>query len=468
MELFYESKNVWKVLNEQEHESIMAYGERYMDFLDKGKTERECADEIERRAIEKGFVSLETALKGLKLEPGMKIYHKNRNKSMVLTVIGKKPLEQGMRIVGAHIDSPRLDIKPFPLYEEGNMALLKTHYYGGVKKYQWTCIPLSIHGVVYKKDGRKVEVVIGERPDEPVLYINDLLIHLSADQMKKKLSEGITGEQLNVVIGHIPQQECKQSEEDKKCKEPVKANILRLLEEYYGIAEEDFMVAEFEIVPADKARHVGLDRSMIAAHGHDDRSCSYATLEAILDVEEPEYTAVAIFADKEEIGSVGNTGMSARFFENMVAELLNLEKDYSDIKLRRALANSKVLSADVTTAFDPTFPEVVDRRNAAVLGHGIAISKYTGSGGKYSCNDANAEFLAEVRNVFDAAGILWQIGEMGKVDQGGGGTIAYLLAEYGAEVVDCGVPMLSMHAPMELLSKADAYMAYKAYHAWMK
>ena len=371
-----------------------------------------------------------------------------------------------MNIVGSHIDAPRLDLKPFPLYEDGNMALLKTHYYGGVKKYQWTCIPLSLHGIVFTKDGNKIDISIGENQDEPVFYINDLLIHLSADQMQKKLSEGITGEQLNVVVGHRPMISI--DSEEKDIKDPVKENILHILNEKYGIIEEDFMLAEFEIVPADKARHVGLDSSMISAHGHDDRVCAYAGLEAIFDVETPEITAVSLFVDKEEIGSVGNTSMESKFFENMIAELIALQGEYSDLKVRRAFANSKVLSADVTVGFDPTFPEVLDKKNAAMIGHGVTISKYTGARGKGGCNDANAEYLAYVRKVFDQNEVIWQIGELGKVDQGGGGTIAYILAQYGAEVVDCGVPMLSMHAPLELVSKADIYMTYRAYSSFLK
>lgn len=461
MELKYEFKNVWETIEESEHKMLMDYGDRYMSFMDKSKTERECANEIIRLAKENGYINYEDVLKEGKIESGMKIYLNNKNKSVAMMVVGKEKLEKGMKIVGAHIDAPRLDLKQFPLYEDGNMALLKTHYYGGVKKYQWTCIPLSIHGVIFTKEGKQVDISIGEDEKDPVLYINDLLIHLSADQMQKKLSEGITGEQLNVVIGHKPSSE-------KDVKDPIKENILKLLNEKYGITEEDFMIAELEIVPAEKARHVGLDKSMISAHGHDDRVCSYAALEAILGIESPEKTAVALFVDKEEIGSVGNTSMSSKFFENMVAELIALEGEYSDLKVRRALANSEVLSADVTAGFDPTFPEVLDKRNAAMLGNGVVLTKYTGSRGKGGCNDANAEFLAKIRKTFDENNIVWQIGELGKVDQGGGGTIAFILAEYGAEVVDCGVPMLSMHAPVELVSKADIYMTFKAYKAFLK
>ena len=466
MALKHESKNVWKNLKENELDLVMDYANRYMAFLDNSKTERRCANEIIKLAKNNGFEDYNEVLKTGKIEPGTKIYLNNKEKSVALVVIGKQSLEAGMNIVGSHIDAPRLDLKPFPLYEDGNMALLKTHYYGGVKKYQWTCIPLSLHGIVFTKDGNKIDISIGENQDEPVFYINDLLIHLSADQMQKKLSEGITGEQLNVVVGHRPMISI--DSEEKDIKDPVKENILHILNAKYGIIEEDFMLAEFEIVPADKARHVGLDSSMISAHGHDDRVCAYAGLEAIFDVEIPEITAVSLFVDKEEIGSVGNTSMESKFFENMIAELIALQGEYSDLKVRRAFANSKVLSADVTVGFDPTFPEVLDKKNAAMIGHGVTISKYTGARGKGGCNDANAEYLAYVRKVFDQNEVIWQIGELGKVDQGGGGTIAYILAQYGAEVVDCGVPMLSMHAPLELVSKADIYMTYRAYSSFLK
>lgn len=463
MSMKFEFKNVWKNISDSEYSELMAYSDRYMSFMDKSKTERLCAKEILRLAEQDGYIPFEEVLKSGNIKEGMKIYLNNKGKSVALMVIGKEDIEKGMNILGAHIDSPRLDLKQFPLYEEGNMALLKTHYYGGVKKYQWTCIPLSLHGVIYTSDGAKVDVSIGEERDEPVFYINDLLIHLSADQMQKKLSEAVTGEQLNVVIGH-------NAALDKDCpdeKELIKHNILKMLKSKYNIVEEDFMVAELEIVPADKSRHVGLDRSMIAAHGHDDRVCAYAALEAILNTANPEKTSVALFVDKEEIGSVGNSSMNSKFFENMTAEIINLKDGYSDIKLRRAFANSKVLSADVTAGFDPTFPEVMDKKNSAMVGHGVSISKYTGSRGKGGCNDANAEFLSELRTIFNKDEVIWQIGELGKVDQGGGGTIAYILANYGAEVVDCGVPVLSMHAPMELVSKADIYMTFKAYRSFL-
>lgn len=462
MKLSYERKNVWNEVSEDEHSEIMNYGQRYMDFLDAAKTEREATDYIIKKAKEKGFISLEEALNKGKLESGMKIYYNNKNKAAVLMVLGKD-LKEGMRIVGAHLDVPRLDVKPNPLYEEENLALLKTHYYGGVKKYQWTCIPLALHGIIYTKSGKEIVVNIGEDKDDPVFYINDLLIHLSKDQMAKTLAEGVTGEQLNVVIGHSSF-----GNKDEESKTKVKDNILKLLNEKYGIIEEDFQVAELEVVPSEKAKHVGLDKAMIAAHGHDDRVCSYAGFEAILEMDNPEITSVGLFVDKEEIGSVGNTSMDGYFFENMVAELLSLENNNAMLAARRSLEKSKVLSGDVTAGMDPSFPEVLEKQNAARIGGGICISKYTGARGKGGCNDANAEFMQEVRSIFDNENIIWQTGELGKIDQGGGGTIAYILARFGAEVVDCGTPMLSMHAPMELVSKADAYMTKKAYSAFYK
>lgn len=462
MKLSYERKNVWNEVDAKENEEIMNYGQRYMDFLDAAKTEREATDYIINKAKEKGFISLEEVLNKGKLERGMKIYYNNKNKSAILMVLGED-LKDGMRIVGAHLDVPRLDVKPNPLYEDENLALLKTHYYGGVKKYQWTCIPLAMHGVIYTKSGEEITVNIGEDKDDPVFYINDLLIHLSKDQMAKTLAEGVTGEQLNVVIGHSSF-----GNQDEESKSKAKDNILKLLNEKYGIIEEDFQVAELEIVPSEKAKHVGLDKAMIAAHGHDDRVCSYAGFEAILELENPEITCVGLFVDKEEIGSVGNTSMDGYFFENMVAELLSLENNNAMLAARRALGKSKVLSGDVTAGMDPSFPEVLEKQNAARIGGGITISKYTGARGKGGCNDANAEFMQEVRSIFDDGNVVWQTGELGKIDQGGGGTIAYILARFGAEVVDCGTPMLSMHAPMELLSKADAYMTKKGYSAFFK
>ncbi|NLM05958.1 MAG: aminopeptidase [Tissierellia bacterium] len=462
MELHYERKTAWEQMTAKELKELEACANDYMAFLDKSKTERESTTEIIRQAKENAFKSLEEVIKKGTFKKGDKIYLDYKGKSAVLMVVGEE-FETGLDIVGSHIDVPRLDLKQVPLYEDGGLALLKTHYYGGVKKYQWANIPLALHGVIYKKDGEKVDVSIGEGEDEPVLYINDLLIHLSKDQLQKKMFEGITGEQLNVVIGSQ-----KPANSSKDSKHPVKDNILKILNKKYGIIEEDFRVAELEVVPAGKARHVGLDSSMIAGHGHDDRVCAYASLRAILEVKNPKRTKVALFVDKEEVGSQGNTGMHGSFFENMLAELFNLVSKHPELSVRRAMANARVLSADVTAAFDPSFPDVFEKQNSAFAGCGLAIAKYTGSGGKGGCNDANAEFLQEVRATFDADKVVWQTGELGKVDAGGGGTIAYILANKGAEVVDCGVPVLSMHAPIELISKADLYMAYKGYLSFLK
>ena len=455
----FKAKNIWE---EVDHSLIMDYGKRYMEFLDKAKTERLAVKEVVRQSKEHGFVDYDEVMKKGSIKAGDKIIYNHKGKSAVLFVVGEKPIEDGMNIVGAHIDSPRLDIKQNPLYEDTNVALFKTHYYGGVKKYQWTTIPLALHGVVFTKDGKCVEISFGESDDEPVLYINDLLIHLSADQMEKKANKVIEAEQLNIVVGQIPLKT-----DDKEVKSKVKENILKILEEKYGISERDFATAELEIVPAGKSRSVGFDSSFIAGHGHDDRVCSYAGVEAIFNVEDVEKSAVCLLTDKEEVGSMGNTGMQSRFFENMVANLISLQGDYNDLKIRRAIENSQVLSADVNAAFDPTFPEVMEKLNAAKIAQGVTISKYTGSRGKSGSNDANAEFLSELRMLFDKNDVIWQTGELGKGDQGGGGTIAYILANLGAEVVDCGTSMHSMHAPIELVSKADAYMTMKAYNVFL-
>lgn len=461
MKLNYEKKNIWEELSEKEIDEIFEYGERYKNFLDNAKIEREATVTIIEKAKENGYVSLDEALKG-KIKKGDKIYLNNKNKSVIMMVVGDD-ITEGMNILGSHIDSPRLDLKQYPVYEEGHMAYFKTHYYGGVKKYQWTTLPLALHGTAFTKDGKKLDIVIGEKEEDPIFYISDLLIHLSKDQRKKTMDEGITGEQLNVIIGHRSH---KGKDEEKS---PIKDSILEYLNKEYGLVEEDFLVAELTIVPAGNARDVGFDRSLIASYGHDDKVCAYASLEAMLKVESPKRTAVSLFVDKEEIGSVGNASMGANYFHNMVAEILNNQfENYSDVLLRRAFANSKVLSADVTVAFDPNFAEVTEKNNVALMGHGVAIAKYTGSGGKFGSNDANTEFLQELRTLFNENGVIWQTGELGKIDQGGGGTIAFILAGYGAEVVDIGTAMLSMHAPIELLSKADAYMTSKAYEVFVK
>lgn len=459
MNLELKRESVWKSIDENQHKEIFDYGERYKNFLDKAKTEREATEYIVEEAKKNGFISLEEAI-NKKVEAGDKIYMNHKNKSVVLAVIGED-IEEGMNIVGSHLDCPRLDIKANPLYEDCEIAMFKTHYYGGIKKYQWPTIHLSLHGFLINSQGEKVNINIGEDDEDPVFFISDILPHLSAEQNKKTLAEGIEGESLNIIVGHS-------SYGISDEKNPIKKMVLDILNKKYNITEEDFNVAELEVVPNAKARDVGFDRAMIAAYGHDDRICSYANLEAILEVNNPKKTAIGLFVDKEEIGSVGNTSMSAKFFENFIAEILFSQGNYSDIKLRRALSRSKVLSADVTAAIDPNYKSVMDEKNASISGYGICMSKYTGARGKFGCNDANAEFLAEIRDIFKREKIVWQTGELGKVDAGGGGTIAYILAEYGMEVVDMGTPMLSMHAPIELASKADAYMTKMAYRAFLK
>ena len=461
--LTHKWKNVWETLDNSEMEKVFAINEEYKNFLDKGKTERESAREIIRMASEKGYISIdEIRNKRIKPTAGMKIYANNKNKAVALFVLGKEKLEKGMHIVGSHLDAPRIDLKQFPLYEDSELALLKTHYYGGIKKYQWVTLPLALHGVVIKEDGEKIDIVIGEDENDPVFFITDLLPHLAKDQMEKKMNEGIVGEGLNVLIGSIPYN-------DSEISEKVKLNVLKILNEKYGIKEEDFTTAEFEIVPAGKSKDVGIDRSMVGGYGQDDRVCAFTSLKAILDVEVPNKTAVALFVDKEEIGSVGNTSMESKFFENTVSELIDLaEENYSELLVKRALANSWVLSADTLGAFDPNYPEVLDKRNSPFIGNGITIVKYTGVKGKSGSNDANSEYLSKIRKIFNDNNVVWQMGELGKVDQGGGGTIAYILANYGMEVVDCGIPLLSVHAPFEIASKADVYMTYRGYNAFYK
>ncbi len=459
--LTHKWENLWEKFSDIEFKQTFEMSEQYKIFLDTCKTERESVEEIIRRAKEKGYISIEELIEAQKpIEPGMKIYAATKSKTVVLFVVGKEKLERGMNIVGSHIDAPRIDLKQFPLYEDSELALLKTHYYGGIKKYQWVALPLALHGVLIKKNGEKVKVIIGEDENDPVFFITDLLPHLAKDQMAKKMEEGITGEGLNVLFGSIPYNETELSDK-------VKLNVLNILYERYGMVEEDFTSAEFEIVPAGKAKDVGIDRSMIGAYGQDDRACAFTSLEAILNIEKPNRTAVALFVDKEEIGSVGNTGMESLFFENMVSELIALsETNYSELIVKRALANSKVLSADTLPGFDPNYPEVLDKRNSPFIGKGITLVKYTGVRGKGGSNDANSEYLGEIRSLFNNNDIIWQMGELGKVDQGGGGTIAFILARYGMEVVDCGIPLLSVHAPFEIASKADIYMTYKGYNAF--
>lgn len=461
MKLNYKLKNGWDVVRENKtYENVFQHSKEYMEFLNHSKTERKCVKEIVKMAKERGYISLEEAMSNKGIKPGQKIYAINRDKGVALFVIGQKNISEGMKIIGSHIDSPRLDLKQNPLYEESDLAMLKTHYYGGIKKYQWVTIPLAMYGVVILKDGTSMEISIGDGENDPVFCITDLLPHLSADQNSKKMSDGIGGEDLNVLCGNMPNE----NEESDK----VKYTILKLLNGKYGMDEEDFLSAEIEIVPAGFAKDLGIDRSMIISYGHDDRVCSFAGIKAIFDIENPQYTASVICVDKEEIGSEGNTGMKSKFFENVVSELINLQEDYCELKVKRAFYNSKVLSADVTAGYDPNFASVYDKNNSCQIGSGVVLTKYTGAKGKAGSNDANAEFVSEIRNIFNKENIAWQTAELGKVDQGGGGTIAFILANYGAQVIDCGVGVLSMHAPYEVISKVDIYEMYRGYKQFIK
>ncbi len=454
-------ENAWLKYDKNEKEKVFELSEGYKKFISDCKTERECVDEIVRQAKEQGYTDINDYITNDKeLKAGDKIYATNMDKAVVLFVIGEKEIEEGMRILGAHIDSPRLDLKQNPLYEDTEMALFDTHYYGGIKKYQWVAIPLAIHGVVAKKDGTVVNIVIGEDEEDPVFGVSDLLVHLSADQMQKKASIVVEGEDLNVLIGSIPLEDTE--------KDAVKANILKLLKEKYDIEEEDFISAEIEIVPAGKSRDYGLDRSMVMGYGQDDRVCAYTSMKAIFEVEETDKTSCCILVDKEEIGSVGASGMHSKFFENVVAEILNLQGKYSELKLRRGLQNSFMLSSDVSAAFDPNYPQVMEKKNSAYFGKGMVFNKYTGSRGKSNSNDANAEYIAKLRKILDDKDISYQTAELGKVDQGGGGTIAYIMANYNMEVIDSGVAVLNMHAPWEITSKADIYETTKGYKAFLE
>ena len=451
------AKNAWKKYSNESLAELMAFNEEYKDFITKGKTERLCVSESVKIAEVKGFKNIKE-FKSLK--EGDKVYVVNKDKNIAAFVIGKKPIEDGLRILGAHIDSPRIDVKQNPLYEKNGFSLLDTHYYGGIKKYQWVTIPLAIYGVVCKKDGTTVNVAIGDEANDPIVGISDLLIHLSADQLQKPAAKVIEGEDLDVTLGNMPLE----GEE----KESVKKRVLNILKEKYDFEEEDFLSAELEIVPAGPARDYGLDRSMVAGYGHDDRVCAYTSLRAVLDSPVCEYTTCAILVDKEEIGSVGATGAQSKFFENVIAELVNLTTDYSELKVRHALENSKMLSSDVSAGFDPLFPGVNDSKNAAYFGNGICFNKYTGSRGKSGSNDAMPEYFAEIRNVLDNDNIHFQTAELGRVDQGGGGTIAYILGNYNMSVIDAGIAVLNMHAPMEIVSKVDVYEAYLAYKSFIK
>lgn len=456
-----ERPNAWKSYDEKQLKQLEELCSDYRRFLDDGKTERECVKLTVSMAEAAGYKNLTDVIRDKQtLKAGDKVYATCMDKTAVLFHIGTKDLEEGMNILGAHIDSPRLDVKQNPLYEEADFAYLDTHYYGGVKKYQWVALPLAIHGVVAKKNGETVDILIGEAETDPVISITDLLPHLAGKQMEKRASTVIEGEKMDVLIGSRPVE----GEE----KNAVKASVLKLLNEKYGIEEEDFLSAELEIVPAGKARDTGLDRSMIMSYGQDDRVCAFTSLKAILDMEQVERTACCILVDKEEIGSVGATGMESKFFENMVAELLDRTGEYSELKLRRCLANSRMLSSDVNAAYDPLYADAYEAKNASYLGRGMVFSKFTGARGKSGSNDANAEYIAHIRNIFDDEKIHYQFAELGKVDVGGGGTIAYILALYGMEVIDCGVAVLNMHAPWEITSKADVYETKKGYEVFLK
>ena len=456
--LFDSKKYGWDNLSDDQKQAISKFCDEYIYFLNRSKTERDAADFIVDVLKENGFIDLKDKLV---LTPGDKIFYVNRYKAVYAAIIGNKPIEAGLNIIGSHIDSPRLDLKPNPLYEDTGFAFLKTHYYGGVKKYQWTTIPLSIHGVFVKANGEKVKVNIGEDDEDPAFVITDLLPHLAQEQMEKKLKEGISGEDLNLLVGSIPVG-------DEKVSERVKLNILKILNDKYGITEKDFVSSELELVPAFKAKSLGLDRSMVAGYGQDDKVCAYTSLRGLLDIENPEKTAVCIFADKEEIGSMGNTGMESHVFDTFISELLNKTNTNRPNLLDKVFCNSKMLSADVDAGLDPIYASVSEKNNAAYLGKGIGLNKYTGARGKAGASDANAEFVATIRGIFEANNIAYQVSELGKVDIGGGGTIAYILANKGIDVIDCGIPVLSMHSPYEVTSKFDIYEAYRAYRAFWK
>ncbi len=468
-----EQKNTWETYDTKQLEEVEAFAREYMDFLDNGKTERECIDQIVNTLEDAGYQELEALVKeGKKIKAGDKVYSVWMNKSIVFLNIGREKMENGINILGAHIDSPRLNVKQNPLYEDGGFAYLDTHYYGGVKKYQWVTIPLAIHGVVVKKDGSTVEINVGENEDDPVFFVSDLLIHLAQEQMEKKANKVIEGEALDIIVGNKPlviDKKKKDDEEDKGSeKDAVKKGILDILKNNYDMEEEDFISAELEVVPAGKAREAGFDRSMILAYGQDDRVCAFSSLKAMLEMGQTDRTACCILVDKEEVGSVGATGMQSRFFENAVAEVMNLSEEYSEMNLRRCLAHSCMLSSDVSSAFDPTYAASFDKKNVAYLGGGMVFNKFTGSRGKSGSNDANAEYLGHIRAIFDKEKINFQTAELGKVDLGGGGTIAYILALYGMNVIDSGVAVLNMHAPWEATSKADVYETKRGYVAFLE
>ena len=456
--LFRKTKTGWEGLQENVKNSIFTFCDNYIEFLNKSKTEREIVKSVKEIIEEKGFKNI---CEYSNLKPGDKVYYINREKSMYLAIIGKKSIENGINIIGAHADSPRLDLKPNPLYEDSGLAYLKTHYYGGVKKYQWTTIPLSMHGVIVKSNGEKQEINIGEDKEDPIFTITDLLPHLAAEQMERKLKEGIKGEELNLLVGSIPYN-------GESISDAVKLNILKILNDKYGIKEIDFVSSEIELVPAFCARTMGLDRSMVAGYGQDDKVCVYTSVRALLNIENPQTTAVCIISDKEEIGSMGNTGMESHVFDTFISELLNRLGINRPNLLDQVFCNSKMLSADVDAAYDPIYASAYEKNNSGFLGRGVGINKYTGARGKSGASDANAEFVAQVRGIFEKNDIKYEVAELGKIDIGGGGTIAYILANKGVDVIDCGVPVLSMHAPYEVTSKFDIYETYRAYEAFWK
>ncbi|MBQ9141287.1 MAG: aminopeptidase [Lachnospiraceae bacterium] len=471
-----EKKNTWETYSPEQLQELEKLCKNYREFLDKGKTERECIDVIVNTIEAAGYKELEALMQnGTPVKPGDKVYSVWMNKSIAMYHIGSKPMTEGMNILGAHIDSPRMDVKQNPLYEDNGFAYLDTHYYGGVKKYQWVTLPLAIHGVVVKKDGTTVEINIGEKENDPVFFVSDLLIHLAGEQLEKKAAKVIEGEALDIIVGNRPLLIDKTKAEDKnadgkkeRAKEAVKAGVLEILKSVYEIEEEDFLSAELEVVPAGKAREAGFDRSMILGYGQDDRVCAYTSMQAILDVQKVERTVCCILVDKEEIGSVGATGMQSKFFENSVAELMNLMGQYSELNVRRCLARSCMLSSDVSAGFDPSYAGYFEKKNTAFLGGGMVFNKFTGARGKSGSNDANAEYIAHIRNIFEKRKINFQTAELGKVDVGGGGTIAYILALYGMNVIDSGVAVLNMHAPWEATSKADVYETYRGYIAFIE
>lgn len=463
--------NAWNTYDSGMLRSCMDLADDYKDFLDHGKTERECVDRFVNEAERNGYIELSEAIrKGMKLSAGDRVYSVWMNKSMVLFEIGAEPLESGLNILGAHIDSPRLDIKQNPMYEDNEIAFLDTHYYGGIKKYQYVTIPLAIHGVIVKKNGETVILRVGEDEDDPVFFISDLLIHLSQDQLKKPASTVVEGEALDLIIGSRPLTFGAETEKENEGseKEAVKKAILKILSDNYGISEGDFESAELEIVPAGRARDAGFDRSMVLGYGQDDRACAYPSFRAQIEIHDLKRTSCTLLVDKEEIGSVGATGMRSRFFENALAEVMNLCGEYSELSMRRALANSCMLSSDVSAAYDPYYGSVFEKKNTSFLGRGMTFAKYTGSRGKSGSNDANAEYIAHLRGILEKANVCTQTAELGKVDMGGGGTIAYILALYGMNVIDCGVPVLSMHSPWEAISKADLYETYRGYRAFLQ